>query len=105
MQDKDGQLWVVADFGFKKLIGNLHSLEKATKGTISLDILEGCLMISVWCEDPEKITLGPVTQKIPGQGSSDLVAALEIACGRLLASLVTDRVSSKQRTMPEASET
>ena len=67
MQDKDGQLWVVADFGFKKLIGNLHSLEKATKGTISLDILEGCLMISVWCEDPEKITLGLLRKRYPAK--------------------------------------
>lgn len=105
VQDKDGQLWVVADFGFEKLTGNLAALEKATKGMVSLDILEGCLMISVWCDDPEKITLGPVTQKLPGQKSSDLVAALEIACGRLLALLVTNRASSRQRTMPEASET
>jgi len=104
VQDREGQLWVVVDFGFEKLTGNLAALEKAAKGTISLDILEGCLMISVWCDDPEKITLGPVTQKMSGKDSSNFVAALEIACGRLLASLV-NRVSSKQRTMPEASET
>jgi len=104
VQDKDGKLWVVADFGFEKLTGNLAALEKATKGTISLDILEGCLTISVWCGNPEEITLGPVAQKMPSQESNDFVAALEIACGRLLASLVTDRVSSRQRTMPEASK-
>jgi len=105
VQDREGQLWVVADFGFEKLTGNLAALEKAAKGTISLEILEGCLVISVWCGNLEEITLGPVTQKLPGQESIDLVAALEIACGRLLASLVTSRVSSRQRTMPETSET
>jgi len=112
VQDKDGGLWVVADFGFEKLTGNLAALEKATKATISLEILECCSIISVWCGNPEKITLGPVlsfvegpvTQKLPGQESIDLVAALEIACGRLLASLVTSRASSRQRMATEASK-
>lgn len=92
---------MVADFGFEKLTGNLAALEKAAKGTISLDVLEGCSMISVWCGNPEKITLGPVAQEISGQASSDFVAALEIACGRLLACMVTSRASSRQRTTAE----
>ncbi len=111
VQDTDGRLWVVASFGFEKLTGNLSALEKITNATISLDILGGCSMISVWCGHPDKITLvpvlssveGPVTQKVPSQRSSDFEAALEIACGRLLVSLVISRATSRQRTTINAS--
>ncbi len=103
VQDADGQLWVVASFGFEKLAGNLSALEKITNATISLDILGGCTKISVWCGHPEDPALGPVTQKVPSQRSSDFEAALEIACGRLLASLVISRATSRQRTMTKAS--
>jgi hypothetical protein len=58
VQDTDSRLWVVASFGFEKLAGNLAALEKVTNATISLDILDGCSMISVWCGHPDKITLG-----------------------------------------------
>ena len=98
VQDKDGQLWVVARFGFEKLAGNLTALEKVTNATISLDILGGCSKISVWCGRQNKIALGPITQKLPSQHSGDIETALEIACGRLLAALVTGRTSSRQRT-------
>ena len=103
VQDKDGQLWVVASFGFEKLTGNLAALEKVTNATISLDILDGCSKISVWCGHLDKITLGPVTQRIPSQSSSDFEAALDIACGRLLASLVINRTTTLQRTTTKAS--
>jgi len=98
-----GQLWVVASFGFDKLTGNLSALEKVANATISLDILDGCSKISVWCGHPEDPALGPVTQKVPGQRSSDFEAALDIACGRLLASLVISRATSRQRTTTKAS--
>ena len=98
LQDADGRLWVVSRFGFEKLAGNLAALEKVTNATISLKILAGCTKMMVWCGHPEDPALGPVTQKIPGQRSRDFEAALEIACGRLLAALVTGRTSSRQRT-------
>lgn len=106
VQDGEGQLWVVADFGFEKLAGNLAALEKATQATIHLDILDGCSKISVWCGHAEKILLGPVlsaiegpvTQKIPVPESSGVAMALEIACGRLLASLVTSRAKQRQKS-------
>ena len=116
VQDADGQLWVVASFGFEKLAGNLSALEKVTNATICLGILDGCSKISIWCGHPDKITLGPVlipnprrgvegpvTQKVPSQRSSDFEAALEIACSRLLASLVISRDPSRQRTTTKAS--
>ena len=98
IQDEDGQLWVVARFGFEKLTGNLVALEQTTNAPINLKILDGCTKMRVWCGYSEHPTLGPVTQKIPGQRSRDFEAALEIACGRLLAALVTGRTSSRQRT-------
>ena len=98
LQDKDGQLWVVARFGFEKLAGNLVALEQTTNAPINLIFLDGCTKMRVWCGYSEHPTLGPVTQKIPGQRSRDFEAALEIACGRLLAALVTNRSTSRQRT-------
>ena len=89
---------MVARFGFEKLAGNLFSLDEATNSTISLKILGGCTEIMVWCGHPDNPTLGPVMQKMPGQRSSDFEAALDIACGRLLAILVTSRAASRLRT-------
>ena len=113
LQDADGRLWVVSRFGFEKLAGNLAALEKVTNATISLKILAGCTKMTVWCGHPEYPALGPVlipkgvegpvTQKIPGQRSRDFEAALEIACGRLLVSLVINRTTTLQRTTTKAS--
>ncbi|MBT3391341.1 MAG: hypothetical protein HN413_13140 [Chloroflexi bacterium] len=96
VQDGDGQLWVVVDFGFEKLTGNLAALEKATQATIHLDILDGGSLMSVWCGPPEQILLGPVTQKISAPEMDGFATALEIACGRLLASLVTSRAQRRE---------
>ena len=113
MQDNGGQLWVVARFGFEKLAGNLAALAQATNAPINLRIMDGCTKIMVRYDYPEDPKLepvlipkgveGPVTQSIPGQRSSDFETALEIACGRLLATLVTCRAASRQRTMTKSS--
>jgi len=113
MQDNSGQLWVVARFGFGKLVGNLAALAQAINAPINLRIMDGCTKIMVWYDHPEDPALesllipkgveGAVMQSIPGQRSSDFETALEIACGRLLATLVTCRAASRQRTMTKSS--
>jgi len=121
MQDNSGQLWVVARFGFEKLVGNLAALAQATNAPINLRIMDGCTKIMVWYDYPEDPELEPVlipkgvegpvlshvegavTLSIPGQQSSDIETAMEIACGRLLAALVTSRATSRQRTTTKSS--
>ncbi|MBL7163237.1 MAG: hypothetical protein ISS57_11570 [Anaerolineales bacterium] len=88
IQDESGRFWVVASFGFTELDGHLEALDQCARGGISLKISEACSQLTVWVGAGDNPLLGPVIQEIPGGRTSDFEAALAMACGRLLASMI-----------------